>query len=1068
MNPRLFAVLSIVCASVFAFAQAQPFAPNYPDEPFVIESMSSKHVFQKDGTGTRELTARVLVHSDAGVQAFGVLEFPYEKDREEVNVEYVRVRKPNGTVVVTPASDVQDIDTAVSRVAPMYSDERVKHVLVKTLSVGDTLEYRAVTRVVKAAAPGQFWTSYSFFRDGIILDEQVEFDVPRDQYVNVKSTDVQPVVSEDGDQKIYRWKTRNLRRKTDEEKAKESKQEPPPPSIQLTTFHNWDEIAQWYAGLERDRVQPTDIVRAKALELTKDAKTDTDKLRAIYHYVSSDFRYIGLEFGVGRYQPHAAAEVFANQYGDCKDKQTLLAAMAKAVGIEVDAVLLNSARKVDESVPSPAQIDHVIGVAQVAGKSYWLDTTPQVAPFGMLLYGLRDKRVLVVSDKPEWRKTPAASPVENVVAFESTGELKSDGVFEGKMVRTFSGDTAIALRAALRVSGQPAWKDLVQKISYNTGFQGLVSDVIITGTDELSKPIDIKYSYVRKDYSEWVDRKRMTPPMPPLDMFTINEQGQDKSTDPIVLGGPFHEILRAVTTLPEGFTPEMIPEVNLHTDFGDYRSTYKLEGRQLTAIRDLKINQRELPRSRLEEFNKFAKAVVDDESNMFVGKTSGDTQVAQAASDIGKMLGVPSEDAATLFQRGREQLQTRNVTAAMADFQKVADADPKYPGVWTAIGFCYLVQNKPDDGLKALRQEVQNHPDNSDANRALYSALLALHHPAEANEALAAYVKVAPTDIKAARSLAGVQQRQGKYQEAAQTLEAVLKSSAPTPALLTQLGSAYARAGDKAKALATFQQAVSLKPDDAETLNDAAYEMADAKLDLTDSEQWAVKAVKLIEAETSSVTLGDLTMEDVRRMNALSAYWDTLGWIYFRENDLPEAERYLKLAWNLAQSPTIGQHLAQVYANQGKKLEAAKLFADSMGAIPVNAFPNAADPDDRKERIERLVNRATAARLLQSAGEDLSLARTFHLPNFVHGVGTGEFFLLLGPGNEVDTKFISGESALRKNAKALQTALTGKLQAARPGKEPAKIVRRAIVICHTSGNYCELVLMTPDSVTSLQ
>ena len=55
-------------------------------------------------------------------------------------------------------------------------------------------------------------------------------------------------------------------------------------------------------------------------------------MRAIYEFVSGQTRYIGIDFGVGRYQPHAAAEVLANQYGDCKDKDTLLEAMLRAKG----------------------------------------------------------------------------------------------------------------------------------------------------------------------------------------------------------------------------------------------------------------------------------------------------------------------------------------------------------------------------------------------------------------------------------------------------------------------------------------------------------------------------------------------------------------------------------------------------------------------------------------------------------------------------------------------------------------------------------------------------------------
>jgi len=47
-----------------------------------------------------------------------------------------------------------------------------------------------------------------------------------------------------------------------------------------------------------ERVKPTPEIRAKAEELTKDAKDDNAKLQAIYNYVSTQFHYIGVDFGL--------------------------------------------------------------------------------------------------------------------------------------------------------------------------------------------------------------------------------------------------------------------------------------------------------------------------------------------------------------------------------------------------------------------------------------------------------------------------------------------------------------------------------------------------------------------------------------------------------------------------------------------------------------------------------------------------------------------------------------------------------------------------------------------------
>lgn len=52
------------------------------------------------------------------------------------------------------------------------------------------------------------------------------------------------------------------------------------------------------------RTVPTPEIRAKAHELTCNAQTETEKIQAIFDYVSTTFRYIGISLGIGRYQPH--------------------------------------------------------------------------------------------------------------------------------------------------------------------------------------------------------------------------------------------------------------------------------------------------------------------------------------------------------------------------------------------------------------------------------------------------------------------------------------------------------------------------------------------------------------------------------------------------------------------------------------------------------------------------------------------------------------------------------------------------------------------------------------------
>ncbi len=74
------------------------------EEAVVFDRMDDLVRFEDDGTGVREATAVIRVQSQAGVKALGQLVFGYSSATEKLDVDYVRVRKPDGRVIETPAS----------------------------------------------------------------------------------------------------------------------------------------------------------------------------------------------------------------------------------------------------------------------------------------------------------------------------------------------------------------------------------------------------------------------------------------------------------------------------------------------------------------------------------------------------------------------------------------------------------------------------------------------------------------------------------------------------------------------------------------------------------------------------------------------------------------------------------------------------------------------------------------------------------------------------------------------------------------------------------------------------
>jgi Domain of Unknown Function with PDB structure (DUF3857) len=86
------------------FAQTPP-ATDKKDtsgEAFAYERIANLVRFESDGTGIRDTTAVIRVQSQAGVQAFGQLIVGYSAATERLEIDYVRVRKPDGQLISTP------------------------------------------------------------------------------------------------------------------------------------------------------------------------------------------------------------------------------------------------------------------------------------------------------------------------------------------------------------------------------------------------------------------------------------------------------------------------------------------------------------------------------------------------------------------------------------------------------------------------------------------------------------------------------------------------------------------------------------------------------------------------------------------------------------------------------------------------------------------------------------------------------------------------------------------------------------------------------------------------------
>ena len=421
-----------------------------------------------------------------------MLKVSYPSATSTLDFTYVRVIKPDKRVVETPAENVLEMPAPITQAAPFYSDVKEKQVAVKGLEIGDTLEYEYRSVLKTPLDPGQFWIAFNFFNQGICLEQELQISVPRGRAVKVESSKVQPATKEEGAYRVYAWETANLESSSEKKDAKAAvPNEDVRPAVQISSFQSWDEVGKWFNGLLSSRIVVTPQIQAKADELTRNAKTDPEKIQAIYDFVSTKFRYIGIALGIGRYQPHEAADVLGNDYGDCKDKHTLFAALLAAEHISAYPALIGSTSKLDREMPSPQQFDHVITAIPQGFGYLFLDTTPEVAPYGFLIAELRDKEALVIPDHgpASLVRTPKDPPFKSTFNFQADSVLSDAGTLQSKMQIIVRSDYEVVYRQAFRRAGQAQWKDVMQLISSGLGYGGTVSEVTVTPSGGNRHPV---------------------------------------------------------------------------------------------------------------------------------------------------------------------------------------------------------------------------------------------------------------------------------------------------------------------------------------------------------------------------------------------------------------------------------------------------------------------------------------------------------------------------------------------------------------------------------------------------
>ena len=387
----------------------------------------------------------------------------------------------------------------------------------------------------------------------------------------------------------------------------------------------WENYAKWIMLLNKDRNVLPEQAKKQVHQLTKNAKTTEEKARILYEYLQNKTRYVGIQLGIGGFQPFEATVVDQTGYGDCKALSNYMVTLLNEVGIKAYYTLIKAgayAAPMDITFPS-SQFNHVIVAVPNQSDTLWLECTSQTNPFGYVGDFTGDRYALMITDNGgKIVKTPTYNASDNIQS--RTGDVFVDqtGDAKAKVKTTFRGlqYENNNLNGVLnnQYDEQKKWIQQNFKIpAFDvSGFS------MINNRDIIPSAIVNADLIIRRLATVSGKRLFLTPNL--LNKSTyIPEKIENRKTN-VVIRTPFIDLDTIRFHLPEGIYPEFLPDPSkIKSRFGEYEAIFTLDQGNLIYIRRLKMNKGEFPPESYKEFSEFYKSInkSDNTKIVFLSKT---------------------------------------------------------------------------------------------------------------------------------------------------------------------------------------------------------------------------------------------------------------------------------------------------------------------------------------------------------------------------------------------------------------------------------------------------------------
>ncbi|MDE0469506.1 MAG: DUF3857 domain-containing protein [Candidatus Poribacteria bacterium] len=610
-----------------------PDASDYPGADTLVLFNHFSHDILPTGQSRYTTHQVVKILTERGIQKYGDIAIPYQPASQNIGVNVARTITADGTVLQPPEEAFNDVTPPGLLSQNLYSDAMWKVISMVGLAPGVCVEYQ-VTLEDKVPG-GETWITggYNFQTTETTLETSYALQMPKTWHLQWKTTNdmsgtnpQKPEISyTENDTIVYIWRYGETPALTLE--AGMPHINDVVPRLRYSSIADWNNVYAWYKELAKGRYTPDTYIEEKVQQLTKNLTTEAAKIRAIYHFVAAKIRYVGIELGQSAYQPSPAIEVFQMQYGDCKDKTTLLISMLDLVGIKAYPVLISVApyERVDTELPSLNQFNHMVAAIPTADNTYiWLDPTSSTCSYGDLPYNVQGRTGFLITDTHgEFVETPIFPSESNRLVSSTDLTLNNQGTVEGTLHIQTSGQYNLNTRWAYQQIQSSALKGtLAAELSGQ--FPGIeIGWCDMSDLNELNEPVEIRLGFRVEDYATPLKNNMLLPL--PIDEFGEYAEAfaREQRVYSLDFGYPTQIEKTVRIRIPDGWKAA-VPEDSHHTiESAEFTRQYRQIDNILTYQLIFTLKNRTLPAAAYAEAKPFFTALASEDGSHLLLNTSG-------------------------------------------------------------------------------------------------------------------------------------------------------------------------------------------------------------------------------------------------------------------------------------------------------------------------------------------------------------------------------------------------------------------------------------------------------------